>query len=117
PPEVPPLPTSRSSSSTRPGAPAGTETGAADAASQIAGGAAGRPPHGAVAHPTPDAPNRPTAEANGDTWTLEDATNLYGLSRWPKGHFAISKRGTVVVMPDGRPERAADLFDIVEGVA
>ena len=72
--------------------------------------------------PTPAAGDRrddPTNAPHGarpESWTVADAEQLYGLQRWGKGHFAISERGTVQVLPDGRPERAADLFDIVEGV-
>src|SRR5690606_34240440 len=65
----------------------------------------------------PDAPHRPTAADNGAVWTTEDSADLYSVPRWSKGHFSISPRGTVLVMPDGRPQRAAALFDIVEGVA
>jgi arginine decarboxylase len=93
------------------------DTASADPASQAERRRAARPPHAAVAPATPDAPHRPTAAENGDKWTVADAVDLYGLERWGKSHFGISPRGTVLVMPDGRRERAADLFDIVEGVA
>ncbi|MFG0285289.1 MAG: biosynthetic arginine decarboxylase [Phycisphaerales bacterium JB039] len=70
------------------------------------------PPAASRSHST----SAPTGQQPAEGWSVADAEELYGLRRWGKGHFAISERGTVLVMPDGRPERAADLYDIVAGV-
>jgi arginine decarboxylase len=49
-----------------------------------------------------------------DKWTVQDATETYGVQRWGKGYFDINPAGHVTVHPDKRPERAIDLKELVD---
>jgi len=53
---------------------------------------------------------------NGQTWKVEDSTDLYQVQAWGKGYFAINEAGHVVVRPDTSSEREIDLLEVVEGL-
>ncbi len=59
--------------------------------------------------PTPTHPEVPI-------WTPRDAAELYGLDTWGAQYFGVSERGTVVAHPHGSPDRAIDLFEVVQGL-
>jgi arginine decarboxylase len=50
------------------------------------------------------------------SWKIEDALELYQVQAWGKGYFSINADGHVVVRPDMNPDRAIDLFELVEGL-
>ncbi len=50
------------------------------------------------------------------SWSVEDASDLYQIKAWGKGYFAINAAGHVVVRPDTTPAQEIDLFEIVEGL-
>jgi arginine decarboxylase len=47
-----------------------------------------------------------------DTWTLDDARELYNIEGWGVGYFRVSENGTVAVHPTKDPEVGLDLFEI-----
>jgi arginine decarboxylase len=49
-------------------------------------------------------------------WDTEDSLDLYQVTAWGKPYFGINEAGHVVVRPDGTPERAIDLLEVVEGL-
>lgn len=49
-------------------------------------------------------------------WAVEDSLELYHVSAWGKGYFAINEAGHVVVRPDTQPSRQIDLYEVVEGL-
>ena len=49
-------------------------------------------------------------------WDHEDSLDLYQVTAWGKPYFGINEAGHVVVRPDGTPERAIDLYEVVEGL-
>ena len=61
-------------------------------------------------------PQLPPPEDEPRPWTIRDSADLYGLEAWGAGYFGISRRGTVEVYPEGRPERSIDLLEVVEGL-
>jgi arginine decarboxylase len=57
------------------------------------------------------------APANGrpaqpESWTIEDARELYNIEGWGIGYFDINERGHVTVHPTKDPNRGLDLFEI-----
>ncbi len=51
------------------------------------------------------------------TWTLEQATELYGVDKWGAEYFSINDRGEVVVAPFGaRNNTKVSLFDIIREI-
>jgi arginine decarboxylase len=49
-----------------------------------------------------------------DTWTANDASELYEVARWGKGYFSISDQGHVLVHPTKDVARAIDLKQLVD---
>ncbi len=49
-------------------------------------------------------------------WRIEDSLDLYNVTAWGKGYFAINAAGHVVVRPDTTEEREIDLLEVVEGL-
>lgn len=59
--------------------------------------------------PTDPAPPAPPRES----WTLDDARELYNISGWGLGFFNINDHGHVTVRPDpSRPDKVLDLPDL-----
>jgi len=56
--------------------------------------------------------NAPT----GQTWTVEDALELYNVPAWSSGYFSINAAGHVVVRPDTTAEHEIDLLEVVQGL-
>ena len=50
-------------------------------------------------------------------WTVQDAAELYQISAWSQGYFAIGESGHVTVRPDASPRRELDLYEIVRGLS
>ena len=52
-----------------------------------------------------------------ESWSIDDAVELYGIRRWGGGNFDVSQDGHVVVVPEGRLDHiAVRLTDIVDGL-
>src|SRR5688572_11839360 len=49
-------------------------------------------------------------------WTSEDGAALYALSDWGNGYFRASEKGRLLITPDRTPDRAIDLYELVEGL-
>jgi len=54
---------------------------------------------------------------NGQSWSLEDALELYNVPAWGLGYFSINDAGHVVVRPDTTAAHEIDLFEVVQGLA
>jgi arginine decarboxylase len=50
----------------------------------------------------------------GDAWKVEDASELYEISRWGSGYFTVGANGQVKVHPTKDPNRAIDLKQLVD---
>jgi hypothetical protein len=50
----------------------------------------------------------------GESWTVADAADLYEVSRWGNGYFAISENGHLMIHPTKEPNRAIDLKQLVD---
>lgn len=49
-----------------------------------------------------------------NVWTLNDASELYHVSRWGNGYFSVQADGHVHVHPDKDPQRSIDLKKLVD---
>jgi arginine decarboxylase len=47
-------------------------------------------------------------------WSVHDATELYEVSRWGNGYFAVNPAGHLEVHPTKEPQRAIDLKELVD---
>jgi len=47
-------------------------------------------------------------------WTIQDATDTYGVSHWGKGYFEIAPDGHLHVHPDKDPARSFDLKRLID---
>jgi arginine decarboxylase len=54
---------------------------------------------------------------NGQSWSIEDALELYNVPSWGLGYFSINAAGHVVVRPDATSAHEIDLFEVVQGLA
>ncbi len=54
----------------------------------------------------------PTESLRG--WTVQDAIELYNVSRWGDGFFSVNERGNIEVYPRGHGGPAIDLKELVE---
>lgn len=61
------------------------------------------------------AATRPPQPANG-TWTAQDSADLYGVSRWGGGYFAVGENGRLRVRPRGPDGPSIDIAEIVGGL-
>ncbi len=52
----------------------------------------------------------------GNSWSIEDALDLYQIPAWGKGYFSINAAGHVVVRPDTTTDREIDLHEVVQGL-
>lgn len=51
------------------------------------------------------------------SWTVEDATNLYGIDKWGAGYFAVDESGDVVITPLGENNGVRiSLHEIAKGI-
>ena len=53
-------------------------------------------------------------ETGTNSWTAQDASDLYDVSRWGNGFFSVSEDGHVLVHPDRKPERAIDMKELID---
>ena len=49
-----------------------------------------------------------------DKWTIQDATDMYGIRLWGKGYFGVNEFGHVTVHPDKNPQHSIDLKELVD---
>jgi len=49
-----------------------------------------------------------------EVWTLQDATDFYGVDQWGAGYVAINDAGNLEVRPDANPARRIDLKELVD---
>lgn len=52
--------------------------------------------------------------ADGEGWSIQDSTELYGLERWGEPYFSINARGHISVQPQGERGGSLDLHDLVQ---
>jgi len=55
-----------------------------------------------------------THTSSSRTWSVHDASELYEISRWGNGYFAINDAGHVQVQPTQDPAQAIDLKDLID---
>ncbi len=60
------------------------------------------------------APATTTATSTTRTWSVHDASELYEVSRWGNGYFAVNSSGHLEVHPTKDPQRAIDLKQLVD---
>ena len=51
--------------------------------------------------------------ADGEGWSIQNSSSLYGLDRWGEPYFAINGRGHISVQPQGERGGSLDLVDLV----
>ena len=51
--------------------------------------------------------------ADGEGWSIQNSSALYGLDRWGEPYFAINGRGHISVQPQGERGGSLDLMDLV----
>ena len=51
--------------------------------------------------------------ADGEGWSIQNSSALYGLDRWGEPYFAINGRGHISVQPKGERGGSLDLVDLV----
>jgi len=56
-------------------------------------------------------------EQDAQTWSVEDAAELYEIERWGKGYFGVNQAGHVCVRPTKDPKRSIDLKKLVDRLA
>jgi arginine decarboxylase len=49
-----------------------------------------------------------------DTWTVQDAADLYNIARWGQDYFHVSDDGTMLVSPSRDPTQSVDLKQLVD---
>ena len=49
-------------------------------------------------------------------WNIADSRALYHVDAWGQGYFGVNELGHVVVRPEQNPERAIDLYDVIQGL-
>ena len=49
-----------------------------------------------------------------ERWSVQDATELYELTRWGQGYFSVGDNGHLLVHPNRQAERAIDVPELVE---
>jgi arginine decarboxylase len=59
----------------------------------------------------------PLGQSSSQSWSIEDALELYNVAAWGLGYFSINAAGHVVVRPDTTPAHEIDLFEVVQGLA
>ncbi len=60
------------------------------------------------------APATTTATSTTRTWSVHDASELYEVSRWGNGYFAVNSSGHLEVHPTKDPQRAIDLKQLID---
>src|SRR5687768_7862375 len=60
------------------------------------------------------APPATTATTTTRTWSVHDASELYEVSRWGNGYFAVNQSGHLEVHPNKDPQRAIDLKQLID---
>jgi len=51
---------------------------------------------------------------NVETWSSQDASELYDVARWGQGYFSVSADGHLLVHPDRDPDRSIDIKVLVD---
>src|SRR6187549_1189584 len=55
-----------------------------------------------------------TATSATRAWSVDDASELYEVSRWGHGYFSVNEAGHVQVHPTKDPARAIDLKELID---
>lgn len=73
---------------------------------------------GSTSATTPATPQPPSArsEPAGDSWSLDDARELYQVAAWGQGFFEINDAGHVEVRPHRTKKPSVDVYDVVQGL-
>lgn len=51
------------------------------------------------------------------TWTIDDAEELYGVKRWGAGYFSIGNSGNIQIAPNHRiPDVTIDMKDVIDEI-
>ncbi len=53
-------------------------------------------------------------ELDVESWTIQDASELYEVARWGNGYFSINSQGHLCVHPTKEPQRSIDLKQLVD---
>ena len=61
-------------------------------------------------------PQATRSTPTGQTWSVEDALELYNVPAWSSGYFSINAAGHVVVRPDTTAAHEIDLLEVVQGL-
>ena len=54
------------------------------------------------------------AGSGSDRFTVDDATEIYGIQNWGRGYLAVDRRGHLIVTPSGDPARAIDVRGVID---
>jgi arginine decarboxylase len=49
-----------------------------------------------------------------ESWSPQDASEMYDVPSWGKGYFSVNEKGNVAVHPEKDPERSIDLKDLID---
>jgi arginine decarboxylase len=52
-----------------------------------------------------------------ESWTIDDALELYNVEGWGVGYFGINERGHVTVHPTKEADRSLDLYELAQDLA
>lgn len=58
----------------------------------------------------------PSISTTSSDWTVADSAKLYNIEGWGEPYFAIAPTGNVMVYPQGTPEHAIDLAELIESL-
>ncbi len=53
-------------------------------------------------------------ELDVESWTTQDASELYEVARWGNGYFSINSQGHLCVHPTKEPQRSIDLKQLID---
>jgi arginine decarboxylase len=60
-------------------------------------------------------PQATRSAPSSQSWSVEDALELYNVPAWSSGYFSINAAGHVVVRPDTTAAHEIDLLEVVQG--
>lgn len=72
--------------------------------------------HVAVTTDPPPTPSNPEAGKTADGWSASESADLYRVAAWGEGYFGVSAKGNLVTYPDTDPNRAIDLYEVMQGL-
>ena len=51
-----------------------------------------------------------------ETWSVQDAVELYGVNNWGRQFFSVNDAGHLVVHPTAQKENGIDLYSLVSDI-